>query len=89
MVGEIYGEALYLRLPAKGRVQWRVLSPNRLEPSDMTGDYDRVSKHAFRYSRKNRKVLHGGTDDAVALELIDPKIEALDASTLLTLRPAP
>ena len=86
----MYGEALYLALPAKGRVSWTVLAPNpRLNPRDLTGDYDRVSRHAFQYPRDNRKVLVGGKDDVVGLELTVPAIDGLDASTLLTLRRQP
>ena len=88
--GEMYGEALYLALPAKGRVSWTVLAPNPgLNPRDLTGDYDRVSRHAFQYPRDNRKVLVGGKDDVVGLELTVPAIDGLDASTLLTLRSQP
>ena len=86
----MYGEALYLALPAKGRVSWTVLAPNpKLNPRDLAGDYDRVSRHAFQYPRDNRKVLVGGKDDVVGLELTVPAIDGLDASTLLTLRRQP
>jgi hypothetical protein len=88
--GEMYGDALYLALPAKGRVVWKVLAPNPgLKPRDLAGDYDRVSRHAFQYPRDNRKVLVGGKGDVVGLELTVPAIDGLDASTLLTLRRLP
>lgn len=88
--GEMYGEALYLALPMKGRVHWKVLAPNPgLKAADVVGDYDRVSKHGFQYPRDNRKVLLGGMDDVVGLELTAPVIDGLDASTLLTLRQQP
>ncbi len=88
--GEMYGDALYLALPAEGRVLWKVLAPNPgLKPGDLAGDYDRVSRHAFQYPRDNRKVLVGGKGDVVGLELTVPAIDGLDASTLLTLRRLP
>ena len=43
------------------------------------------SRHALQYPRENRKVLMGGKDDLIGLELVVPSIDGLEASTLLTL----
>ena len=88
--GEMYGEALYLLAPNDIRVSWKVSAHTQsVKAQQLEGDYDRVSRHGLAYPRNNRKVLMGGKDDLVALELVAPVIEGLDASTFLTLRSLP
>jgi hypothetical protein len=85
--GEMYGRGLYLVEPGGVQVLWNVLAPTRLlEPTALAGDYDIVSKHGFEQARSNPNLLIGGMDDVVGLELIAPPVDAIDASTRLTLR---
>lgn len=87
--GEMYGRGLHLVDPGGVQVLWNVLAPTRLlEPAALAGDYDIVSKHGFKYSRSNPNLLIGGMDDVVGLELVAPTVDAIDASTRLTLRQA-
>ena len=88
--GEMYGESLYLLAARAINVSWKVMAPTQtLTPAHLEGDYDRVSKHALQYARDNRKVLMGGQDDLIGLELVSPDIDGFEASTFLKLRASP
>lgn len=84
--GVVLGRGLYLVAPKGTQVQWKVLSAVALEPGDLEGDYDIVSKHSFQYERRNNSVLVGGRNDLVALELVAPRADVVKPSTRLTLR---
>lgn len=84
--GVVLGRGLYLVAPKGTQVQWKVLSAAALEPGDLEGDYDIVSKHSFQYERRNNSVLVGGRNDLVALELVAPRADVVKPSTRLTLR---
>jgi len=89
LLGEMYGNGLYLVSPGYIEVLWNVLAPTRvIAPGSLTGEYDRISSHDFPYVRDNGNVLVGGLNDVIALELIAPTIDAIDASTRLVLRRA-
>jgi hypothetical protein len=86
VVGRLYGTALALRKPDDTRVVWRVFAPDAaIDPKQFEGDYDIESRVNFELPDDRAQMLVGGSGGTVALQLVQPELDAVDPSTRLTL----
>ncbi len=83
--GQLFGGSLDPAALGGLEIKWDVFAPTAdVDPGNLVGDYDAVSKHDLKLSDK-KGVLVGGANDAIALELIRPERLTVNPSSRLTL----
>jgi len=84
--GRLFGRGLYLERDPEMRMVWKVFAPQQItSPELMNGDYDIESRYNFPLLETNKNVLVGGERDTIALQLVEPQMDAIDPATRLTL----
>lgn len=86
LAGRMTGSGLPLLAPGQITLFWTVYAPTlHLDPVAVEGTYDVGSRHGFVIAEQSDRVLVGGMNDSVVLELVAPRINPISQDTRLVL----